>query len=808
MASKLLELSSRSARSLLYSSQIELTDTGVGMFLVERLLKKNGITYLYLMESVYDPVTRKSKPKIVNSFGNRDTFIKEYPEKYAELKKLYGSSKEKYKAEKERTINGIFKDLGGNLSDSKFLENFKAVLPQNYAHLALRNFWNVELQMSKFLDYLKSYEGLEYQYDLSEIALYFTVLKIISPCSYREGMDLSPSFLGDPMAGFKKDDIYRSLHLLADYKDRIIKHVSDRVDSIVQRGKTLLFYDCTNCYFETPCNDTYWFKKKAQRLLRRRLRKEHPDFKTIPDKELDRIIDENESLYSELEEIIESFGEPLRMHGVSKEKRTDLPLVSIALVIDEFAIPIDFQVFSGNKAETGTMAKSVRALKEKYKIQEAIIVADSALNGTKNLSMLLDEGFGFSVAKSALSFSRDIRENELDLKDFAPVKDQAGNDTSFLYKVIPYHQACSDRKEKDKDGKNKKYSIDCNLMITFSESRKSRDLELLEENLRRAQQAIERKENVKLLSGGWKQFVYTESPEDAKNRTDRSESSKEIKKEDYIKVSDQQCDKDAKVESPKDSNKGSETVSQEELTPSLADSTENDKKKSAPDNPVLPTQDKDKSNTQRVRPKTYIAVALNEELIKKRKRCAGYAGILYQKPNGSNIELTPSYVSTLYHHLVQIEDCFRVMKSDFDIRPLFVRDRKSVTGHILLCVLALIIVRVIQHKFAEQNLSVTISDIQTALNELKLMTLFKDERNCVYLKALGTLKRDSMRKDSETNDDNEDSISDRLFGILAGTAIPSISTIEQLRDMFQLKTLRRSEFQLSKLRAKCSSQAS
>ena len=148
------------------------------------------------------------------------------------------------------------------------------------------------------------------------------------------------------------------------------------------------------------------------------------------------------------------------------------------------------------------------------------------------------------------------------------------------------------------------------------------------------------------------------------------------------------------------------------------------------------------------------------------------------------------------------------MKSDFDIRPLFVRDRKSVTGHILLCVLALIIVRVIQHKFAEQNLSVTISDIQTALNELKLMTLFKDERNCVYLKALGTLKRDSMRKDSETNDDNEDSISDRLFGILAGTAIPSISTIEQLRDMFQLKTLKRSEFQLSKLRAKCSSQAS
>ena len=778
------------------------------MYLMQKLIKNKGITYLYLMESVYDPLTKQTKKKIIENFGNLDTFIKEHPEKYNELKKLYGSSKEKFKAEKEKTINNFFKDLGDGNSEDKLLQNFGSLISQNYAHLTLRKLWNEELQMSKFLDYLKSYEGLEFQYDLSEIALYFTVLKIISPCSYREGMDISPRFLGDPMDGFKKDDIYRSLHLLADFKDRIIKHVSDKVDLIVQRGKTLLFYDCTNCYFETPCNDTYWFKKKAQRLLRRRLRKEHPDFKTIPDQELNRLINENEDLYSELEDIIESFGEPLRMHGVSKEKRTDLPLVSVALVIDEFAIPIDFQVFSGNLAETGTMAKSVRALKEKYKIQEAIMVADSALNGTKNLSMLLDEGLGFSVAKSALSFSRDIREKELDLKDFVPVKDQAGNDTSFLYKVIPYHQACSDRKEKDKDGKNKKYAIDCNLMITFSESRKSRDLELLEENLRRAQQAIERKENVKLLSGGWKQFVYTESPDDAKNRTVKSESSKETKTGDFIKASDQQSDKDAKVESPKDLKKGSETVSQEELTPSLADATENDKNKSVPNKPVQSTQDKDNSNTQKVRPKTYIAVALNEQLIKKRKQCAGYAGILYQKPNGSNIKLTPSYVSTLYHHLVQIEDCFRVMKSDFDIRPLFVRDRKSVTGHILLCVLALIIVRVIQHKFAVQNLSVTVTDIQSALNELKLMTLFKDEHHCVYLKSKEAFKRDSCGKSGDTKEGKKDSISDQIFDILMGNPIPSVSTIEQLRDMFRMKTLRRSEFQLDQLRAERAVQAS
>ena len=155
------------------------------MYLMQKLIKNKGITYLYLMQSVYDPLTKQTKKKIIENFGNLDTFIKEHPEKYNELKKLYGSSKEKFKAEKEKTINNFFKDLGDGNSEDKLLQNFGSLISQNYAHLTLRKLWNEELQMSKFLDYLKSYEGLEFQYDLSEIALYFTVLKIISPCSYR-----------------------------------------------------------------------------------------------------------------------------------------------------------------------------------------------------------------------------------------------------------------------------------------------------------------------------------------------------------------------------------------------------------------------------------------------------------------------------------------------------------------------------------------------------------------------------------------------------------------------------------------------
>ena len=53
------------------------------MFLT--IKKAGGGRYLYLMESVYDPETKKVKKKIIQNFGKSDEFIEKNPEKYAEL---------------------------------------------------------------------------------------------------------------------------------------------------------------------------------------------------------------------------------------------------------------------------------------------------------------------------------------------------------------------------------------------------------------------------------------------------------------------------------------------------------------------------------------------------------------------------------------------------------------------------------------------------------------------------------------------------------------------------------------------------
>ena len=58
------------------------------MFLTEKK-NSNGLYYLYLMDSSWDPAAKRTKIRIVESFGKVDDFKREKPEQYAELVEKY-----------------------------------------------------------------------------------------------------------------------------------------------------------------------------------------------------------------------------------------------------------------------------------------------------------------------------------------------------------------------------------------------------------------------------------------------------------------------------------------------------------------------------------------------------------------------------------------------------------------------------------------------------------------------------------------------------------------------------------------------
>ena len=115
--------------------------------------------------------------------------------------------------------------------------------------------------------------------------------------------------------------------------------------------------------------------------------------------------------------------------------------------------------------------------------------------------------------------------------------------------------------------------------------------------------------------------------------------------------------------------------------------------------------------------------------VRKFRKNMGYYQIVT-----SELTMPAQNVIDKYRGLTQIEDQFRVMKGDLNTRPVFVRNPEHVNAHLLICMIALIVMRIIQKRILDSGLVQTDSDaywssglnasrIQTALNKWKVDTL-------------------------------------------------------------------------------------
>lgn len=100
----------------------------------------------------------------------------------------------------------------------------------------------------------------------------------------------------------------------------------------------------------------------------------------------------------------------------------------------------------------------------------------------------------------------------------------------------------------------------------------------------------------------------------------------------------------------------------------------------------------------------------------------------------SELTMDAPEVIEKYHGLTQIEDQFRVMKGDLDTRPFFVRTPEHMEAHMLVCMIALILLRIIQKRILRSGLiqvdedaywstGLSAARIQRALNKWKVDTL-------------------------------------------------------------------------------------
>jgi len=71
----------------------------------------------------------------------------------------------------------------------------------------------------------------------------------------------------------------------------------------------------------------------------------------------------------------------------------------------------------------------------------------------------------------------------------------------------------------------------------------------------------------------------------------------------------------------------------------------------------------------------------------------------------SELDYDERRIRQVYSGLWRIEQSFKVLKSDLDARPVFVRTNEHIRAHFLICFVALLIVRIIQHHMGEKAIS-------------------------------------------------------------------------------------------------------
>lgn len=141
------------------------------------------------------------------------------------------------------------------------------------------------------------------------------------------------------------DHLYRISDKLFQNKESIEKHLEKAQQNIHGYQNTMILYDLTNTYMEGR-----------------------------------------------------SKGNPKAQRGRSKEKRTDCPLITLGLVINEHGFITRSSFLSGNVSEPGTLQKAIDGLSSGEDLFKPTIVMDAGISSEENLTWMRQKGYKYIVS--------------------------------------------------------------------------------------------------------------------------------------------------------------------------------------------------------------------------------------------------------------------------------------------------------------------------------------------------------------------------------------------------------------------------
>ncbi len=167
----------------------------------------------------------------------------------------------------------------------------------------------------------------KFSYDFHAILTDLIYARILAPSSKLSSYKYCHSLLEPPK--YSLQDLYRALSVLAEESDFIQEELYKNSNFIHSRNSKILYYDCTNYYFETEAEDG------------------------------------------------------IKKYGKSKEHRPN-PIITMGLFMDADGIPLAFDIFLGNQNEQLTLKPLEKKVIKDFNCSEFVFCSDAGLGGKSN----------------------------------------------------------------------------------------------------------------------------------------------------------------------------------------------------------------------------------------------------------------------------------------------------------------------------------------------------------------------------------------------------------------------------------------
>ena len=326
-----------------------------------------------------------------------------------------------------------------------------------------------------------------------------------------------------------------------------------------------------------------------------------------------------------------------RKRGPEKNHRPD-PIVEMGLLLDNKILPASYKIFPGNDAEKTQLHPIINKTKATHNIDKIIVVADRGLNTSDNMWFLAGKNDDKCKNNDGYVYGQSVRAASKNFKDWVLNQDGYINDIEYT----------KDGKEEtfrhrvyDEDGNFKNYQKQT-LMFRHKSRVVAKEIQITRDG----------KRNCKVHTYQKQMVYYSQKYADRQ----RYEREKMVEKAKDLIANPRKYTKATSYGAAYYVN----NISFNKDTGEIVEGT---------------------------------SLSLDIEAIKEQEKFDGYYAIVT-----SELDYSDQKMREVYRELINIEDSFKITKSNLETRPVYVWTKQHIEGHFLTCFISLVILRLIENR--------------------------------------------------------------------------------------------------------------